>query len=41
MSGPRSMMTVPANRADMLTKAPNEGADALVSNLEDSVPGVD
>lgn len=38
MSGPRSLMTVPANRADMLAKAPGYGADALVFDLEDSVP---
>ena len=38
MSGPRSIMTVPANRADMLAKAPGYGADALIFDLEDSVP---
>jgi len=38
MSGPRSIMTVPANRADMLAKAPSYGADALIFDLEDSVP---
>ncbi len=41
MSGPRSIMTVPANRADMLAKAPTYGADALVFDLEDSVPLAD
>lgn len=29
---------MPANRADMLAKAPSYGADALVFDLEDSVP---
>ena len=29
---------MPANRTDMLTKAPSYGADALVFDLEDSVP---
>ena len=38
MSGPRSLLIMPANRADMLTKAPSYGADALVFDLEDSVP---
>lgn len=38
MSGPRSLLTVPANRADMLAKAPSYGADALILDLEDSVP---
>ena len=38
MSGPRSLLFVPANRADMLTKAPSYGADALIFDLEDSVP---
>ena len=37
MSGPRSLMFVPANRADMLAKAPSYGADALIFDLEDSV----
>jgi len=37
MSGPRSLMFVPANRADMLAKAPSYGADALVFDIEDSV----
>ncbi len=32
------MMYVPANRADMLTKAPSYGADALIFDIEDSVP---
>ena len=38
MSGPRSLLIMPANRADMLEKAPSYGADALVFDLEDSVP---
>lgn len=38
MAGPRSLLIMPANRADMLTKAPTYGADALVFDLEDSVP---
>ena len=38
MSGPRSLLTVPANRGDMLAKAPSYGADALILDLEDSVP---
>lgn len=38
MSGPRSLLIMPANRADMLEKAPAYGADALVFDLEDSVP---
>ena len=38
MSGPRSLLTVPGNRADMLAKALTYGADALVLDLEDSVP---
>lgn len=38
MSGPRSQLIMPANRMDMLTKAPSYGADALVFDLEDSVP---
>ena len=38
MSGPRSLLTVPANRADMLAKAASYGADALILDLEDSVP---
>ncbi|MGZ8154627.1 MAG: HpcH/HpaI aldolase/citrate lyase family protein [Burkholderiales bacterium] len=38
MSGPRSLLFVPANRADMLAKAPSYGADALLFDLEDSVP---
>lgn len=41
MSGPRSIMTVPANREDMLAKAPAYGADALIFDLEDSVPLAD
>ena len=31
-------MFVPANRADMLAKAPSYGADALIFDVEDSVP---
>jgi len=38
MSGPRSLLIMPANRADMLAKAPSYGADALVFDIEDSVP---
>ncbi len=38
MSGPRSLLIMPANRADMLIKAPSYGADALIFDLEDSVP---
>ena len=38
MSGPRSLLIMPANREDMLTKAPSYGADALIFDLEDSVP---
>jgi citrate lyase subunit beta / citryl-CoA lyase len=38
MSGPRSLLIMPANREDMLAKAPKYGADALIFDLEDSVP---
>jgi citrate lyase subunit beta / citryl-CoA lyase len=38
MSGPRSLLIMPANRHDMLAKAPSYGADALIFDLEDSVP---
>jgi citrate lyase subunit beta / citryl-CoA lyase len=38
MSALRSLLIMPANRADMLAKAPSYGADALVFDLEDSVP---
>ena len=38
MSGPRSLLIMPANRPDMLTKAPTYGADALIFDLEDAVP---
>jgi len=38
MSGPRSLLIMPANRPDMLAKAPSYGADALVFDIEDSVP---
>ena len=34
----RSLLIMPANRADMLAKSPSYGADALVFDLEDSVP---
>lgn len=34
----RSQLIMPANRADMLAKAPSYGADALIFDLEDSVP---
>ena len=35
---PRSLLYVPGNRADLVTKAARSGADALVVDLEDSVP---
>ena len=38
MNTPRSLLFVPANRADMLAKAHTYGADALILDLEDSVP---
>ena len=38
MIAPRSLLIMPANRADMLNKAPTYGADVLVFDLEDSVP---
>lgn len=38
MSGLRSLLFVPANRPDMLAKAATYGADALILDLEDSVP---
>lgn len=38
MSGPRSLLIMPANRESMLAKAPSYGADGLVFDLEDSVP---
>lgn len=38
MRVPRSQLIMPANRADMLAKAPSYGADALIFDLEDSVP---
>ena len=34
----RSVMFVPGNREDMMRKAPQYGADALILDLEDSVP---
>jgi citrate lyase beta subunit len=36
MSGPRSLLFVPANRPDMLAKACSYGPDALLLDLEDS-----
>jgi len=38
MSGPRSLLFVPSNRPDMLAKACSYGADAVLLDLEDSVP---
>jgi citrate lyase subunit beta/citryl-CoA lyase len=38
MWGPRNLLYVPGNRGDMMTKAPSYGADALIFDLEDSVP---
>jgi citrate lyase subunit beta/citryl-CoA lyase len=38
MRRPRSLLIMPAHRANMLEKAPQYGADALVFDLEDSVP---
>jgi citrate lyase subunit beta / citryl-CoA lyase len=35
---PRSLLYVPGNRADLVTKAARSGADAVVVDLEDSVP---
>ena len=37
MSGPRSLLIMPANREDMLTKAPNYGADALANSRHQPV----
>jgi citrate lyase subunit beta/citryl-CoA lyase len=34
----RSLLNVPGNRPDMLRKAPEYGADALILDLEDAVP---
>ena len=34
----RTMMYVPANKEDWVRKAPKYGADALILDLEDSVP---
>src|SRR5262249_15762799 len=34
----RSLLNVPGNRPDMLEKATSYGADALIIDLEDSVP---
>ena len=34
----RSMMYVPGNKEDWILKAPQYGADALIIDLEDSVP---
>lgn len=38
MSGPRSLLIMPANRESMLAKAATYAADALVFDLEDAVP---
>jgi len=38
MSDPRGLLIMRANRADMLAKALSYGADALIFDLEDSVP---
>lgn len=35
---PRSFLYVPGNRPNMLARAPSAGADALILDLEDSVP---
>jgi citrate lyase subunit beta/citryl-CoA lyase len=35
----RSMLYVPGNKEDWMRKAPRYGADALILDLEDSVPG--
>jgi len=35
---PRSLLYVPGNKADLVTKAARSGADAVVVDLEDSVP---
>ena len=37
----RSVMFVPGNKEDWMRKAPQYGADALILDLEDSVPEVD
>ena len=34
----RSLLNVPANRPRMVARAPDAGADALILDLEDSVP---
>ena len=34
----RSVMFVPGNKEDWMRKAPQYGADALILDLEDSVP---
>jgi citrate lyase subunit beta/citryl-CoA lyase len=34
----RSVMYVPGNKPDWMRKAPRYGADALILDLEDSVP---
>ena len=36
---PRSYLYVPGNRPDMMAKAASRGADALILDLEDAVPG--
>lgn len=38
---PRSLLYVPGHRADLLAKAARSGADAVVADLEDSVPPAD
>ncbi|MCC7106445.1 MAG: CoA ester lyase [Chloroflexi bacterium] len=38
LGGPRSLLIMPANRPDMLKKAPTYGADCLIFDLEDAVP---
>ncbi|MFF3214363.1 HpcH/HpaI aldolase/citrate lyase family protein [Streptomyces sp. NPDC002886] len=35
---PRSLLYVPGDRPEMLAKAPDRGADALIVDLEDAVP---
>ena len=34
----RSLLTVPANRLDLVAKAPRSAPDALFLDLEDGVP---
>ncbi|MGH3419352.1 MAG: aldolase/citrate lyase family protein, partial [Streptosporangiaceae bacterium] len=40
-AGARSYLYVPANRPDRLARATTRGADALILDLEDSVPGAE